>query len=236
MNTTTRWNKALELQDYNHITEEVALFEGFQQQYGPWMLISAEHRRWEYAEVYQCITSTLPKGAECLEIGGSAGRGQGTPLAPSLALAGYPVCVSDLNLNAQLAVEEQSLRLGISNLTFFREDATALTKADESFDCVYSISVLEHIPDDEKAISECIRVLRPNGLLTFTFDYCHEPVAVNVEQLRLYTKEDVQSRIIPLLEREGMKLLEEPSFDSTERNVYWAGTIYNFAILSAIKK
>jgi SAM-dependent methyltransferase len=42
-------------------------------------------------------------------------------------------------------------------------DVTDLQLSDESFDFVLCVHVLEHVPDDRKAISELYRVLRPGG-------------------------------------------------------------------------
>ena len=42
-------------------------------------------------------------------------------------------------------------------------DITALEFADESFDLVICNHVLEHVPDDAKAMSELFRVLKPGG-------------------------------------------------------------------------
>lgn len=46
-----------------------------------------------------------------------------------------------------------------------RSDMTSLPFPDETFDVVIQHHVLEHIPDDAKALSEVRRVLRPEGLL-----------------------------------------------------------------------
>lgn len=43
-------------------------------------------------------------------------------------------------------------------------DITQLPFADASFDIIYCSNVLEHIPDDRKAMSELFRVLAPAGL------------------------------------------------------------------------
>ena len=53
------------------------------------------------------------------------------------------------------------------------EDALALTFDDASFDMVVSNDVYEHVPDIERALAECVRVLRPEGRLLFSIPF-HE--------------------------------------------------------------
>ncbi|HMF83180.1 MAG TPA: class I SAM-dependent methyltransferase [Acidimicrobiia bacterium] len=47
-------------------------------------------------------------------------------------------------------------------------DALTLPFPDESFDRVIAAEVLEHIPDDERALGELVRVLRPGGRMAVT--------------------------------------------------------------------
>jgi SAM-dependent methyltransferase len=49
-----------------------------------------------------------------------------------------------------------------------RGDAYALPFDDDSFDAVIAAEVLEHLPDDERAMAELVRVLRPGGQIAVT--------------------------------------------------------------------
>jgi len=63
--------------------------------------------------------------------------------------------------------------LGLANYFVEYQDARHLTYPDESFDLIYSISVIEHIPDDGDAVSlrEFRRVLKPGGTLVIQIPY-----------------------------------------------------------------
>jgi SAM-dependent methyltransferase len=78
-----------------------------------------------------------------------------------------------------------------------RVDLTAMPFADESFDAVLCMHVLEHIPDDKSAMAELFRVLRPGGwaVLQVPLDLSgptREDLTVTdpKERLRLYGQED----------------------------------------------
>lgn len=47
-------------------------------------------------------------------------------------------------------------------------DACALPFADQSFDIVVAAEIFEHLDDDERAMSECARVLRSGGVFVVT--------------------------------------------------------------------
>ncbi len=49
-----------------------------------------------------------------------------------------------------------------------RGDAYALPFDDDSFDAVIAAEILEHLPDDERAMAELFRVLRPGGQIAVT--------------------------------------------------------------------
>src|SRR5262245_26299767 len=55
--------------------------------------------------------------------------------------------------------------LGVRNVAFRQGNIFEIPFADDSFDVVFSQTVLFHIPDPEKALAEIKRVLRPGGLV-----------------------------------------------------------------------
>ncbi len=69
-------------------------------------------------------------------------------------------------LSAQTTLDYVSVDLD-SPIAHVHADATELPFADESFDFAISVHVLEHIPDDRKALAEFFRVLRPGGQAIF---------------------------------------------------------------------
>jgi SAM-dependent methyltransferase len=65
-------------------------------------------------------------------------------------------------------VEAGELDLARDRVGVAQGDALALPFADGSFDRIIASEVLEHIPDDEQAMTELARVLRPGGTMAVT--------------------------------------------------------------------
>jgi SAM-dependent methyltransferase len=55
-----------------------------------------------------------------------------------------------------------------ANVSFRLEDALSLSFPDETFDGVFSVDVIEHVPDDGRFVEEGLRVLKKGGTLFFT--------------------------------------------------------------------
>ena len=75
----------------------------------------------------------------------------------------YPQAkITNIDFNSEYAKAPCNQQEKVS---FVCGDATDLPFADASFDAVTMFDLLEHVPDDRKAISEALRVLRPQGFL-----------------------------------------------------------------------
>lgn len=109
-----------------------------------------------YREKMRAIYAIAPNVsfASILEVGG--GQGGLTALL-------YPNArITNLDLDPEFA---QVACNQAPNVKFVCGDATQLPFADALFDAVTMFDVLEHIPDDQTAITEALRVLKPGGYL-----------------------------------------------------------------------
>lgn len=101
----------------------------------------------------------------------------GSPKMLSLLLAKNPqakIFATDLDDPTLVGRWEPSAKtLGLANYRAEFQDGRKLTYSDSTFDLVYSISVVEHIPDngDMEALQEIARVLKPGGVAVIEVPY-----------------------------------------------------------------
>jgi SAM-dependent methyltransferase len=74
---------------------------------------------------------------------------------------------------------------GLANITATQGDATALPYDEASFDAAYLITTLGEIPDQEAALCELARVLRPGGRLVVGELALGDPHYVRLGPMRL---------------------------------------------------
>ena len=106
-------------------------------------------------------------------------------------------------------------------------DALSLPFADAEFDRVVAAEVLEHVPDDEAAISELARVLRPGGTMAVTVPrWLPEKICwalsaqyheVEGGHVRIYRKSELRSR----LERVGLQKLAHHYAHALHAPYWW---------------
>jgi ubiquinone/menaquinone biosynthesis C-methylase UbiE len=81
------------------------------------------------------------------------------------ALDGGQVDVFDIQQKMLDHVMREANRRGVTNVRPALGDAQSLPYQDDSFDAVILITVLGEIPDQDRALSEIARVLKPGGRL-----------------------------------------------------------------------
>ena len=129
----------------------------------------------------------------------NAGAGQGT-FTGRLEERGFEVTSAD---DSEAAVELLRARVRGDVLL---ADVTALPFAEGSFDAAVLGEVLEHVPDDEGALREVKRVLRPKGVLAVSVPAGHERLGSSdrwAGHLRRYSR----SMLIGICERAGLRVV-----------------------------
>lgn len=115
----------------------------------------------------------LRPGMRVLDVGCGGGRHiRQTRLLPGITAVGVDLGQQEVNDTAKMlrelddtAVEYGGKVPGAGPWVSIRASVYELPFADASFDCVIISEVLEHLGEDERAIAEISRVLKPGGTL-----------------------------------------------------------------------
>jgi SAM-dependent methyltransferase len=129
---------------------------------------------WRSVEfAYVCRQLTLPPGARVLDVG--------SPKDLAVILARhrkYSVVATDIlpdaiELSGRYARAQGIHGHGQGRVHSEVQDGRTLAYAEGTFDAAYSVSVLEHIPDegDSLAVRELVRVVQPGGLIVVTVPF-----------------------------------------------------------------
>lgn len=198
------------------------------------------YRLWEYVSLIELVglcnhTNSLVKNKSLniLDCGGCS-----SAIDFFLAEKGFQVCSIDLDefliFNGNYIAKAKQLPL--KNM---KADMTQLPFENNSFDIVFSISVLEHI--DKKlrglAIQEMERVVKPGGFIFNTFDYGEYPdikevnynipseysrliVIKDVDEVIELTKSASNSRIVGNLDTGDLNFLPKKAPAHGEYRIY----------------
>lgn len=152
---------------------EPAVLESYKNWDNPWAILNAN----------------LQKGQKILDCG--SGRGVLQFYLSSKGLDVHAIDISHNRSKVFKKIQSRLKKIGINYtinphtvhnklnkkyrtlVTFKMESATAMSYEDNTFDRIFCISVIEHMPDPDIAgsIQEMERVLKTGGLLLLTFDY-----------------------------------------------------------------
>lgn len=109
-------------------------------------------------------------GSSLIDVGCGAGRHSFEAFRRGADVVAFDQDVAELNnVDAILqAMQEQGEAPASAKAEAVKGDALDLPYDDATFDFVIASEILEHVPQDEEAIDELIRVLKPGGRLAVT--------------------------------------------------------------------
>lgn len=126
-------------------------------------------RQWEYPFMAEAIAAIAAEATGPLAV---LDAGAGMTFFPHYLLEKHPsLSVDCCDIDASLTgLYAEVAKHHPRHPRFQVADMTRLPYADQSFDAVYCVSVLEHIPARETVMREFSRVLKPGGKLVLSFD------------------------------------------------------------------
>lgn len=147
-----------------------------------------------------------------------AGCGEGnvaTYLAEKYKYSIYGIDLLDFAIKKSIS---KSKELNLQNrLKFQVGDYTSLPFKDKTFDGVYTMETLVHVPDYKKALKEFYRVLKPNGRLVL-FEYsvlAREKLSKKLQQIEDIVAEETGAHSMPyFIHGKFPKILKDAGFEN----------------------
>jgi len=105
------------------------------------------------------------------------------------------------------------------------------TATERKFDIVFSVSVLEHVINDEEFIDDMCFLLNPGGTGVVTCDFNNsytKGMPLPATDVRFFTRHDLEERLVKVLQRNACALVEEPDY-TAEPDFIYQGHLYSFA-------
>jgi SAM-dependent methyltransferase len=109
-------------------------------------------------------------GTKVIDVGCGQGRHSFEAFRRGANVIAFDQSAGDLNDVDEIlqAMKDQGEVPTSARAEAVKGDALDLPFADGTFDCVIASEILEHVPQDDKAIAELVRVLKPGGALVIT--------------------------------------------------------------------
>ncbi len=189
------------------------------------------------------------EGTSLIDVGCGAGRHSFEAFRRGADVVAFDQDAAELNdVDAILqAMQDQGEAPASAKAEAVKGDALDLPYADGTFDRVIASEILEHVPADERAIDELVRVLRPGGRLAVTVPrWLPEKVcwllsdeyhANEGGHIRIYHADELQAKIA----RRGMEFEHSHHAHALHSPFWWLKCAVgvekpNHAVVSAYHK
>jgi SAM-dependent methyltransferase len=182
---------------------------------------------WDSLSALDTILERTQPSAHVLDAGGDLH----SVILPWLALYGYQHLIAiDLIFPDPIWREGVEYRYG---------DITRTEFADQTFDAITCLSVVEHGVDLRAYFAEAARILKPGGVLITSTDYYPEPIDTQGKvafgvPIHIFDRPEMEE-ILRLPSHFGLELTGPVQLECQERPIHWAGFDYTFLIFTLQK-
>ena len=179
-------------------------------------IVNDRHKNWDTLAALDCILASTSRKAKILD----AGAEIYSRILPWLFLYGYR------NLEGINVAFKDRKKLG--PIVYRHGDVTATDYADETFDAIACLSVVEHGVDLNAYFKEASRILKLNGVLVTSTDYWHEPIDTDGKKMygvpvHIFTRAELE-QAIRTAQRYGLALTSPLDLACNEKAVHWRNT------------
>lgn len=193
------------------------------------IILGDQVKSWDVLETLNFIEEHLQKNQPILDIGCYASE-----IIVALHKVGF-TNLTGADLNPELNKMPYQ-----SNIKYETTDFMQTPFADESFQAITSISVIEHGFNGKALLNEISRLLRPGGYFIASFDYWPEKIDTTGVKFfgmdwLIFSKQDVADFISQASEY-GLTPLGELHYESEETPIECGGKVYTFGWLVLEKK
>jgi SAM-dependent methyltransferase len=176
------------------------------------------HNNFTYRELIKILKPYITNSTSILDIGSGVGT-----IDFYLASKGKKVTGIEISESAVTIAKENAKRFGLEKKITFIAAPFPAKIPNETFDVVLFSEVIEHLENDEKALKDIWKVLKPGGILVITTPSQNAPLHrmgllhdfdTRVGHLRRYTEEGLTS----LVKKNGFTIISLGKHEGILRN------------------
>lgn len=196
----------------------------------PFNLIGEFNKSWDIFNTISFVNKNLSKSARVLDVGC-----YGSEILLALNKCNFQE-IHGIDTNSKIKKMPSPDKINYHVGNFFENNFE-----NNSFECITSISVIEHGYNEKLFFSEFSRLLKKNGYLILTFDYWINKIKTdNIKMFdldwKIFSKEEVKTMILNAKKLYNLELVGDENFEVKDKVISCANKNYTFAWLVFQKK